>query len=44
MVIFLKFYLIGIKGSGMSALANILLDDNYIVEGCDIDSYIFTEP
>ena len=43
MVIFLKFYLIGIKGSGMSALANILLDDNYIVEGCDIDSYIFTE-
>ena len=27
----------------MSALANILLDDNYIVEGCDIDSYIFTE-
>ena len=39
----MKYYLIGIKGSGMAALANILLDDNYVVEGCDVDSYIFTE-
>ena len=39
----MKFYLIGIKGSGMSALALLLNDDGYIVEGSDVNKYIFTE-
>ena len=39
----MKFYLVGIKGSGMSALAHLLLDDGYQVEGSDVDKYIFTE-
>lgn len=43
MVIFLKFYLIGIKGAGMASLANILLDDGYEVVGSDVNNYIFTE-
>ena len=43
MVIFLKFYLIGIKGSGMASLANILLDEGYEVVGSDVNNYIFTE-
>lgn len=37
------YYLVGIKGSGMSALAQILYDLNYIVRGCDIAKYCFTE-
>ena len=40
----MKYYLIGIKGSGMSALALILNDLGYSVVGYDDeDSYQFTE-
>ncbi|XMB67371.1 Mur ligase family protein [Mycoplasmatota bacterium zrk1] len=38
-----KFYLIGIKGSGMSSLANILFDLGYVVDGSDKSDYFFTE-
>ena len=39
----MKFYLIGIKGSGMASLCHILLDDKYEVTGSDVESYIFTQ-
>lgn len=39
----MKFYLIGIKGSGMSSLANVLLDDGYEIRGLDKEIYIHTE-
>lgn len=38
-----KVYFIGIKGSGMSALALILKDLGYEVAGSDIDQYTFTQ-
>ncbi|MCM0582207.1 UDP-N-acetylmuramate--L-alanine ligase [Weissella diestrammenae] len=37
------YYFIGIKGSGMSALALILHDQGYQVAGSDIDQYTFTQ-
>jgi len=37
------YYFIGIKGSGMSALAIILKQLGYIVSGSDIDKHFFTE-
>ncbi|KXH87158.1 UDP-N-acetylmuramate--L-alanine ligase [Sporosarcina sp. HYO08] len=37
------FHFIGIKGSGMSSLAQILHDSNYEVQGSDIEKYFFTE-
>ncbi|WP_423364273.1 UDP-N-acetylmuramate--L-alanine ligase [Mycoplasma sp. P36-A1] len=37
------YYFIGIKGSGMASLANILLDLGYEVSGSDIDQHIFLE-
>ncbi|MBR3362358.1 MAG: UDP-N-acetylmuramate--L-alanine ligase [Bacilli bacterium] len=37
------YYLIGIKGSGMSALAAILFDLGYEVKGSDIKKHFFTE-
>ncbi len=39
----MKIYLIGIKGSGMSALANILLDDGYEVRGSDTEKFMHSE-
>lgn len=33
----------GIKGTGMAALAEILYDQGYPVQGSDIEKYIFTE-
>lgn len=39
----MQFYLIGIKGSGMAALAHLLLDDGYEVTGSDVETYIFTQ-
>ncbi len=39
----MKFYLVGIKGSGMCALANILIDLGYEVSGCDFDKEYFTD-
>lgn len=38
-----KYYLIGIKGAGMSALANILHDMGHDVSGSDIKEMIFTQ-
>lgn len=37
------YYLIGIKGTGMSALAGILKDLGYEVKGSDNDNHYFTE-
>ena len=37
------YYLIGIKGSGMSALASILYDLGYEVAGSDVEKHFFTE-
>ena len=39
----MKFYLIGIKGSGMASLFCMLKDDGYEVIGSDVDNYIYTE-
>lgn len=33
----------GIKGTGMAALAGILADEGFEVNGSDIDKYIFTQ-
>lgn len=37
------YYFIGIKGTGMSALANLLHDAKHHVMGCDTENYVFTE-
>ncbi len=37
------YHFIGIKGSGMSSLAHILLDLGYEVSGSDIEKFIFTQ-
>lgn len=37
------YHLIGIKGTGMSALAQILFDSGETVQGSDIDKHFFTE-
>ncbi|SFF04998.1 UDP-N-acetylmuramate--L-alanine ligase [Alteribacillus iranensis] len=37
------YHFIGIKGSGMSALAQILHDMNYSVQGSDVDKRFFTQ-
>ncbi|MEG0283728.1 MAG: Mur ligase family protein [Erysipelotrichales bacterium] len=39
----MKYYFIGIKGSGMASLAHILLDLGNEVSGSDIEQHIFTE-
>ena len=39
----MHFYFIGIKGTGMSSLANILVDLGYEVSGADYDKKYFTE-
>ena len=38
----MKYYLIGIKGSGMSSLASILLDLGHEVRGADISGFFYT--
>lgn len=38
-----KFHFIGIKGSGMSALAQILHDMGHVVQGSDLETYFFTQ-
>lgn len=43
MVIFMKFYIIGIKGTGLSAMACLLSDLGFKVKGCDVTRYIFTQ-
>ncbi|MDO1605616.1 UDP-N-acetylmuramate--L-alanine ligase [Lactobacillus sp. YT155] len=37
------FHFVGIKGTGMSALALVLNDLGYTVQGSDIDKYTFTQ-
>jgi UDP-N-acetylmuramate--alanine ligase len=37
------YHFVGIKGSGMSALAMILHDQGYRVQGSDIEQYTFTQ-
>ena len=37
------YHFIGIKGTGMSALAHILHDSGYTVQGSDIEKHFFTE-
>lgn len=38
-----KYYFVGIKGSGMSSLAQILKDKGHFVIGSDIEEYVFTQ-
>jgi len=38
-----KYYLVGIKGAGMSALANVLYDMGHEVAGSDIKDMLFTQ-
>lgn len=37
------FHFTGIKGSGMSSLAQVLFDSGFDVQGSDIEQYFFTE-
>ena len=37
------YYFIGIKGTGMSALASLLHDLGYEVKGSDVERHFFTE-
>lgn len=37
------YHFVGIKGTGMSPLAQILHDTGYTVQGSDIEKHIFTQ-
>ena len=39
----MKYHFIGIKGSGMSALASIMFDLGNEVQGSDVTHHLFTE-
>ena len=39
----IRYHFTGIKGSGMSSLAQILFDSGEYVQGSDVDTYYFTE-
>ncbi|EGQ4125195.1 UDP-N-acetylmuramate--L-alanine ligase [Staphylococcus pseudintermedius] len=39
----IRYHFVGIKGAGMSSLAQIIYDLGYEVQGSDIDQYVFTE-
>ena len=39
----MKYYLVGIKGTGMASLARILKDNGHEIVGCDSDEYFFTQ-
>ena len=39
----MKYYSVGIKGSGLSSLAIILKNLGHEVKGCDVKKYVFTE-
>ena len=39
----MKYYLIGIKGNGMTSLSLLLKQNGYEVEGEDVSNYIQTE-
>lgn len=38
-----KYHFVGIKGSGMSTLAQVLYDMGYLVQGSDVETTIFTQ-
>ncbi len=38
-----NYHFVGIKGSGMSALAQILHDMNFQVQGSDVEKHFFTQ-
>ncbi|WP_163653392.1 UDP-N-acetylmuramate--L-alanine ligase [Listeria sp. PSOL-1] len=37
------YHFIGIKGAGMSALAQVLFDKGYQIQGSDVEKYFFTQ-
>lgn len=37
------YFFVGIKGTGMSALATVLFEEGYKVEGSDVEKYFFTQ-
>ena len=37
------YHFVGIKGAGMSSLAQIMHDLGHEVQGSDIEKYVFTE-
>lgn len=39
----ITYHFVGIKGSGMSALATILHEEGYTVQGSDVSKYFFTQ-
>ena len=39
----MKYYLVGIKGSGMAALGHILVDMKNEVRGSDVNNYVVVE-
>ena len=39
----MRYHFIGIKGSGMSALASIMFDLGNYVQGSDVTHHLFTE-
>src|SRR5690625_4634360 len=41
--VMVRYHFIGIKGSGMSALAQILHDAGERVQGSDVEKYFFTQ-
>lgn len=43
LTIMTRYHFTGIKGSGMSSLAQILFDSGEQVQGSDVDTYYFTE-
>lgn len=43
MVMKMRYFLVGIKGTGMAALACLLQDDGHEVMGLDVDNELFTE-
>ena len=42
-LVMINYHFIGIKGTGMSALAQILYDSGEKVQGSDVDKYFFTQ-
>ena len=39
----MKYHFVGIKGSGMSALAHIMFDLGNVVQGSDVTHHLFTQ-
>ena len=41
---FKKIHMVGIKGAGMTALAELLLRQGAVVTGSDVEEVFFTDP